>query len=435
MNTSTTLRILMIGAMLLLVANSASAQSTMATGEFTLQGHLMTSAGADIADGAHTLTANIYSKGSGQVVFTETDNIMTSGGIFSTLIGANGATKLAVDASSDYELGVKIDNEAEMTPKISLTGSLKAVTADLAADANAVGGFGVSMNDNAKANTLLVLNSQGKLSSSLIDSGIVTGINGIKGAVNIATSGDLSATTNGNTLSLAFTGASGSLIYPYTHSVAVASGSAFSLTNTMAGATANFVNSGAGAALSAVAGAGSAISATSTGTASGAATLDIANAGGTAINAVANSATDAAVTIKNTAASANAKLVSALNSTGNAVVEIASSGKTTITSAEKEALNVTTTASGEAALAVNGGLKLVGPAGSGVIQLGQTQSVINNALAKANSIILITVTGGGAAAVPLLVSGQNNGSFVVSVFNGIAALAGNVSFNYLIINQ
>ncbi|HYM19570.1 MAG TPA: hypothetical protein VEW28_01045 [Candidatus Kapabacteria bacterium] len=428
-------RILAVMVTLVLAAGVSRGQAAMASGEFSLQGHLTTSNGTPISDGAHTLIANVYAKGSGQLVYTETDNITTTGGIFSSMIGANGVTKMAVDASGQYVLGVAIDNEAEMTPRIDLASSLKSLTADVAANANAVGGFGVSTNDNAKANTLLVLNNQGKIDAGLIDSGIVTGINGIKGSVNLMATGDLAVSTYGNTVGLSFTGTSGSLNYPYTHSVSISSGSAFTLTNTMSASTASFINIGAGMALSAQAASGSAISAASSGTANGAATIDIQNSGGAALNAVSTVAGDAVVKLQNKSSAANAKLLTAFDEGGSTVLDIASGGKTTINSASADALDVTSTAAGEAAVKVTGGLKLIGPAGVGVVQMGQLQTTINNAFCKPNSIILITVNGGGINAVPLQVIGQNNGAFVVAAFNGAAALAGNVTFSYLIINQ
>jgi hypothetical protein len=163
--------------------------------------------------------------------------------------------------------------------------------------------------------------------------------------------------------------------------------------------------------------------------------LDVSSSAGAAINATANATTDAVLKVKNEASGASAKLISALNAGGNTVLDVASSGKTTIASSVGDALDVTTSASGEAALKVTGGLKFIGAAGAGAITAGNLTTTINNSLAKANSIILVTVNGGGAVAVPLMVSSQANGSFVVSVFNNVTSLLGNVSFSYLIINQ
>src|SRR5258708_7636886 len=112
--------------------------SSSANGQFSLQGMLTSTTGTPIADGQHSLTANIYS--SGQVVFTETDNVTTLGGMFPSMIGANGngSTKLTVMPGADYQLGITVDGGAELAPRIPLASSLSSLTAKLAANADSV---------------------------------------------------------------------------------------------------------------------------------------------------------------------------------------------------------------------------------------------------------------------------------------------------------
>ncbi len=428
-----------LAAFMVVVALSTASysQTGSASGEFSLQGRLTTNSGTAIADGTHMLTASVYSKASGQVVFTETDNITTTDGIFSVNIGANGngGSKLNVNATADYELGISVDGQSELSPKITLGSSLRSLTADLAANANTVGGFRVS-GDSALPNTLAVLNANGKLRTSLLDSGVVTSINGVKGALNFQGGGDLSVNTVGNTVSLMFNGTGGgALNFPFTRSLTLPTGSAFSITNTLAGSAASFANTGVGNAIDVQSTTGSAINATSNGSILGTATINATNNAGVAISAVANTATNAALTLQNMSSNASAKLLKAENSVGTTVLDVTANGKTTISSTVGDALDVSTTSAGEAALKVTGGLRFIGAAGQGTIALGQTQSTIVNALVKANSIVLVTVNGGGASAVPLQVASQANGSFVVSVFNGLGAVTGAVSFSYLIINQ
>ncbi len=417
-------------------AGFAQTASSSVSGEFSLQGRLTTTTGATVADGAHTLVANIYSKATGALAYTETQTITTVDGYFSTMVGSKGTDSLRVNASTDYELGITIDGQSELAPRLSLAGSLKSLTAEVAANANAVGGFGVSTADSAKPNTLLVLNGSGKIHGSLLDSGLVTSVNGLSGAVNFQGGGDLSVNTQGNTISLSFSGSGGGgLSLPFTKSVDLSSGSAFSITNTLGGSAASFINTGLGAAVNATASTGAAIMATSS--AASQATLDLHNSAGAAINAVANASGTAALTIKNEASDATAKLMSAVNASNTTVLDVATNGKTTIQSTVGDALEVSTSAAGEAALKVTGGLKLIGAVGSGQINLGQTTTTITNALVKANSIIMITTTGAGSLTLPLQIASQSNGSFVVSVLSGIlsGAVTGNVTFNYLIINQ
>jgi len=495
----------LMAALFVLLNTSTFAQSADATasGEFSLQGMLTTPAGTPIADGQHSITANVYSTANGQVVFTQTANVTTSNGIFSTLIGANGSggTTLHVQAGTDYQLGISVDGGAELSPKISLASALSALTADVAANANAVDGFSVAVGNDAKANSLVVLNASGKLDSSLLAGSLVTSVNGMTGPITIQGGGNLGVSTTGNTVNLSFTGSGTGLTLPFTQTLNLASGSGFNITNSLAGTAATFANTGVGSALNATASTGSAIAASSTGSVAGSATIDVSNSAGTAINAVANNASSAVMTLKNLSSNAaaqlltaanstgtavlgvaangqttinssvanalnvsssagaainatantssdavlklqnmasttGANLISALNSTGTPVLTVAGNGQTTISSTVGNALNVSTSAAGEAALAINGGLKITGgAAGTGSIATGQLTSTINNALVKANSIILVTVNGAGSAAVPVQVSSQGSGSFVVSAITALTGVTGAVNFSYLIINQ
>jgi len=484
--------------------SSSFAQSNNATasGQFSVQGMLTSNTGTPITDGQHSITANVYANGSATPVFTQTQNVTTVNGMFTAMIGSNGGSNLNVHAGTDYQLGISVDNGTELSPKLSLASSLNSLTANLAANADSVGGFAVSANAGTKANTLLVLNNSGKIDSSLLSGSIVSSVNGMTGPINIQGGGNLGVTTTGNTVNLSFTGSgSGGLNLPFSQTLNLASGTGLSISNTLGGSAATFTNTGVGAALNATATTGSAITASTTGSANGAATLDLSNTGGVALNAISTSGTGAVMTLKNLSSSASAQLISAansagtpvldvlangqttinssvsnalsvtssggtainatantssdaalkvqnlstgsganlmtaLNSTGTAVLTVAGNGQTTINSTVGNALNVSTTASGEAALALNGGLKITGgAAGTGTIALGQLQTTITNALVKSNSIILVTVNAAGAAAVPLQVASQGNGSFVVSAITSLAGLTGAVNFSYLIISQ
>lgn len=417
------------------------AQTTAtASGEFSLQGRLTTNTGTPIADGTHSLVVRVYAKGSSSALFTETQNITTAAGLFDVMIGGtgDGGSTFTVNANTDYEIGITVDGESELSPRIQLGSTINSLTADLAANANTVGGFGVSTVDSAQANTLLVLNSQGRIRTSLLDSTVVTSVNGATGNINIVGGGDLSVTTTSSGITLGFTGSGGgALNFPFARSLDIATGSAFSISNSLAGSAASFSNIGIGSALEVTSTTGSAISATSNGSLVGAATLDVQNLGGTAIDATGNASSNAVVMIRNNSSNASARLISAVNAGANTVFDVSANGRTVINSTVANALEVSTSdsASGSAALNVIGGLRMQGPIGTGTIALGQTQVTINNVYARANSVILITVNGGGIAAVPLRLASQANGSFVVSVFSGLGAVTGAVTFNYVIINQ
>jgi hypothetical protein len=61
--------------------------------------------------------------------------------------------------------------------------------------------------------------------------------------------------------------------------------------------------------------------------------------------------------------------------------------------------------------------------------------VINNPTVTANSIILLTVNSATSLTNGVRVSSVGNGTFTVSLLDtALGALAGNLSFNYLVIN-
>lgn len=415
----------------------ASAQSAASNATFSVQGMLSNTDGTAVVDGTHTLVAAVYLSGTSTVVYSETQTVTTVGGIFSTTVGNHGApgTTLTIEPSQQYDLGVTVDGGAELSPHLSLVGAVKAAVADISADAKAIGGFGVSTADSAKANTVIALGANGKLHGSIIDTGIVRAINGASGDIQFQGGGDLDVSTQGNLVSFTFNGSSGTLAFPFSKSLDLAVGAGFSVNNSLAGTAGSFSNTGIGTALDVSATTGSAIVAHSNGTILGGATLDVMNAGGVAINANANASNGAVLTLKNTSSDAHAQLIAAADATGTAVFGVAATGKTTIASTIGDALDVSTSAAGEAALKVTGGLVVNGPAGSGQITNGLTSVLVTNAYAKPNSIIILTSNATGGIAVPLQVMAQANGSFMVGVMTNAAAVVGNAGFSYLIINQ
>lgn len=448
----------------ILFASAATAQTTTAQGAFSLQGKLTSGMSNEtVADGQYNIMVTVYEEGTQTVVMTETDLVTVTDGVFSTMVGDNASLMLETD--TDYELGVSIDGGAEMSPRIMLGSAPHAITAEVAADAEMLGGMMVS--STGGANTILSTNAQGRLDAELLNN-----------SFNITGSG-VSVSTEGGRLNLEISGGTGSFELPYTGSSNVGTGeSAFSLTAMGEGSAATFLNNGTGSALT--------LSSNNAGTAS----LDIMNNGGAAIRAVgsmsggaildlqntstnpnaaiisaanaqgdaafevmANGRTvinstsgnalditteagaDAALRLHNTSAEAGARLISAMGTGGNAMFEVMANGRTVINSTAGDALEVSTSAAGEAALKVTGGLMLDGPAGRATLPSGMNSVTIDNDLVNENSVILITVNSATSLANGLRLSGQGDGTFTVSLLDtALGTLNGGVEFNYLIIN-
>jgi len=422
-----------------LAANSIRAQTTaQAAGEFSLQGRLTTTAGSPVIDGQHTLVIKVYEQGTANVVYSETDVVTTMNGVFSTMVGDNGdgGADLMVDAMTDYELGVAVNGESEMMPHIRIGDAMRAA---VAANAGAVAGFRVDTS-GVQVHSLVTTDASGRLRSSLLGSNLVTSVQGLRGDVNFEVTGSgVTFDTTGGVLRLNINGGGGGgLSFPYSQNLNQASGTGFSLSNAQGGTTGAFINTGSGLAFRAQSASGTAIRAMSNGTGSAAATIQAENTNGIAMNLIGHAASDATLRIQNNAADSTAMLISAVDASGDAMFEVAADGRTMISSTAGNALDVSTSAAGETALKVTGGLMLDGPAGTATIDLSNGQVTVDNANARANSIIMLTITSatGLSAAAPIRVSSQSDGSFTVSAIStGLGSLTGSYSFNYLIINR
>ena len=332
-----------------LLAVPAFAQQTNVDGAFSLQGRLTTGTGNEaVADAQHTLTINIFEAGTNTSIATETDQVTTVDGIFSTMIGDN--SDIEFDAGMEYEIGVSVNGGAELSPRIMIGDAPSAMVADMAAmaevaaDAMAIGGFAVSENGTIGPNQLVTTDAQGRLNSELFGNSVVTSINGSTGSVNLNVNGSgvsLDDDGNGNlTLNISGSGGGGGdFTLPFTGTNASANGStAFSLTSTGAGSAATFINTSTGSALD-ITGQGSAMAA-----------LNVENTAGTAIDVTANSANDAALNIQNMSTDASASLISGVNASSNNVFNVAADGRTTINATTGDALNVMTDDASGAAL-------------------------------------------------------------------------------------
>jgi hypothetical protein len=97
------------------------------------QGYL-TNAGGSPVNGTVSMTFSLYTVVSGgTVLWTETQNVIVSGGIYGVILGSVSAlTPVAFDVP--YWLGVRVGSDAEMTPRVQLTSVGYAFTSDMAMD-------------------------------------------------------------------------------------------------------------------------------------------------------------------------------------------------------------------------------------------------------------------------------------------------------------
>ena len=84
------------------------------------QGVLRDAGGVPVPDGDYELTFRLYdAESAGTLLWTETQTLAVSGGIFNAVLGFNTALDLGFEAQ--YWLGVSVEYEAEMSPRTTLT--------------------------------------------------------------------------------------------------------------------------------------------------------------------------------------------------------------------------------------------------------------------------------------------------------------------------
>ena len=147
------------------------------------QGVLTDQQGAFIPDGTHSLTLKIYDVlAGGSAIYTETQNISISKGLFNINIGSINPIPFTINFDKPYFLGVSVDFGAEMAPRTILTSvpySLRAERANVA-ETLAPGA-----------------------------SGVVTSINSAQGNINIVGSGGTTVNQSGNTITISSSGGGG----------------------------------------------------------------------------------------------------------------------------------------------------------------------------------------------------------------------------------
>ncbi len=87
------------------------------------QGKLVDNTGLNVADGTYTVVFSLYTVSSGGAnIWTETQSVTTTNGIFQVQLGSSTSLPGSVDFNTDnIYLGIKVGSDAEMTPRIQFT--------------------------------------------------------------------------------------------------------------------------------------------------------------------------------------------------------------------------------------------------------------------------------------------------------------------------
>ena len=102
----------------------------------TYQGLLTDATGKNLPDGQYNLTFTLYDAATaGASLWTESQNVEVRNGIFDVTLGKQRALNVAFD--KPYWLGVKVGNQAELSPRVQLTASAYSLNARSVAE-NAV---------------------------------------------------------------------------------------------------------------------------------------------------------------------------------------------------------------------------------------------------------------------------------------------------------
>ncbi len=127
---------LMIIAILLLAINLSLAESPKL---INFQGRL-TDAGVAVADGSHSVTFTIYDQPTdGTTLWTETQNVTTTGGLFAVLLGTNNPLGAYFFSEPNRYLGITVGANPEMAPRVQIVSTAFAFRSDRSANADSLG--------------------------------------------------------------------------------------------------------------------------------------------------------------------------------------------------------------------------------------------------------------------------------------------------------
>jgi len=155
------------------------------------QGLLTKETGVPVADGEYVLTFSLYdAETEGTALWTEIHTAAVEGGIFSEILGS--VTPLDLPFDAPYWLGITVGEEAEMTPRIPLTGSAYSFRSLKSGDAESVGGIPASA--SPQTGSLYPLGEGGIFPSSVLPEGLPPGVHA---ASHQEGGGDVIAVTGG----------------------------------------------------------------------------------------------------------------------------------------------------------------------------------------------------------------------------------------------
>lgn len=164
---------------------SIATSSSQVPRTVSYQGILADTQGALLPDGVHSITIRLYpSLSGGSPIYTETHGaIPVVRGLFNLIIGSSTPMPAGLKFDRAYFLGVSVDGGTELQPRTAITAAPYALYAETAGQA-------LSLVDGA--------------------SGVVTSVNGIKGAVTLKAGGAALLTKTDDTITIFATGGSGS---------------------------------------------------------------------------------------------------------------------------------------------------------------------------------------------------------------------------------
>lgn len=99
--------------------------------QINFQGKLTNSDGTNVADNTYTVVFSLYNSSSGgSAVWTETDSVTTVSGVFQVALGANTSLAGFDFNQNTWYLGIKVNSDAEMTPRVLFSAVPYAFNAD-----------------------------------------------------------------------------------------------------------------------------------------------------------------------------------------------------------------------------------------------------------------------------------------------------------------
>jgi hypothetical protein len=258
--------------------------------QISFQGKLVNPDGTNVTDGSYSIVFSIYTVASaGSNIWTETQSVTLSNGIFQVNLGSVTALPGSVDFNTDnIYLGIKVGADAEMTPRVQFTAVPQAFNAEKLGGLDKTG-FIQNQSGSAQTSSSFWISGAGKTDTSfttpLLQSAAATAltITGNAASTWSTTAGNITIQAGSGTISLGSTttlNANGAL------TVSAGGTSALSLTtagSTVATTGAVTIKSGDVTTVANTS-AGTVTVDTGTKTGSGTATLNLGNTNATNIN-------------------------------------------------------------------------------------------------------------------------------------------------------